>query len=142
VDAYKDFTFDPVRFPPAQVTQFVQQLHNNHQHYVIITDPGIANQTSYPPYEQGSAEDLWIKDSKGNYFIGSVWPGTTVFPDFWNPKAFDFWYQQIATFHQTALMDGLCKYIGLYWRLYWRFYRNIVLSNDHISFGANLSFRD
>ncbi len=32
-----DFTFDPVRFPPAEMKQFVDSLHQNYQHYVLIT---------------------------------------------------------------------------------------------------------
>lgn len=37
-----DFTFDPVRFPPSEMKQFVDTLHSNNQHYIPITDPGIA----------------------------------------------------------------------------------------------------
>lgn len=37
---YRDFTVDPKRFPQQQVTQFIEQLHNDGQHYVVITDPG------------------------------------------------------------------------------------------------------
>ena len=27
--------------------------------------------------------------------IGSVWPGEVVFPDFTNPKSFDYWKKQL-----------------------------------------------
>jgi alpha-glucosidase (family GH31 glycosyl hydrolase) len=37
VDAYEDFTFDPVRFPPAEMAQWVDSLHQNNQYYVLIT---------------------------------------------------------------------------------------------------------
>ena len=37
MDNYKDFTFDPVRFPVDQVNAFMNELHNNHQHYVLMT---------------------------------------------------------------------------------------------------------
>lgn len=42
VNEYMDFTFDPVRFPPSEMLQFVDTLHANNQHYIPITDPGIA----------------------------------------------------------------------------------------------------
>ena len=32
-----DFTFDPVRFPPAQMAAWVDSMHANNQHYVLIT---------------------------------------------------------------------------------------------------------
>ncbi len=41
---YKDFTFDPVRFPLAEVKKFVDRLHENNQHYIVITDAGAESQ--------------------------------------------------------------------------------------------------
>jgi alpha-glucosidase (family GH31 glycosyl hydrolase) len=37
---YEDFSFDPQRFPLAQVQSFVSKLHANGQRYVVIVDPG------------------------------------------------------------------------------------------------------
>jgi lysosomal alpha-glucosidase len=44
MDKYLDFTLDPVRFPPSEMKKFVDELHANGQHYIMITDPGISNQ--------------------------------------------------------------------------------------------------
>lgn len=38
---------------------------------------------------------------------GKVWPGTTVFPDFFHPEAFAYWAGQIFDFQQVAAFDGL-----------------------------------
>lgn len=83
---YKDFTFDSVNFPVAEVAVFVDQLHANGQHFVPIVDPGIMVSSGYDAYDKGVKEGIFIKDIAGNYYLGQVWPGPTYFPDFLNPS--------------------------------------------------------
>ena len=63
---------------------------------VVITDPGIKNEKGYQPYDDGLQADIFLKDKNGNVFIGQVWPGTTAFPDFMNPKAFEYWETEVG----------------------------------------------
>eukprot|EP01087_Luapelamoeba_hula_P008083 TRINITY_DN2007_c0_g2_i1.p1 TRINITY_DN2007_c0_g2~~TRINITY_DN2007_c0_g2_i1.p1 ORF type:complete len:632 (-),score=85.35 TRINITY_DN2007_c0_g2_i1:24-1835(-) len=104
---YLDFTFSPTRFPVAQMSNFVQKLHTNGQHYVVINDCGIANATDYPAWSEGLSQKVFITDSNGQPFMGKVWPGITSWPDFFNPATQPWWSTQIKGFLNAVPLDGL-----------------------------------
>ncbi|XP_041362596.1 lysosomal alpha-glucosidase-like [Gigantopelta aegis] len=103
-----DWTYNKFSF--VGLPDIVRDLHSHDQKYVIIVDPGISNtQTpgSYPPYDDGLKQDVFVKTYNGSNLVGKVWPGDTVFPDFFHPKAADWWYRHANTFHNTLPFDGL-----------------------------------
>ena len=63
---------------------------------VLIIDPGIANQNGYPAWDDGLSQGVFLKDKYGNVFIGRVWPGSTAFPDFFNPRAANYWKMEVG----------------------------------------------
>uniref|UniRef100_A0A8D2KQH1 alpha-glucosidase n=1 Tax=Varanus komodoensis TaxID=61221 RepID=A0A8D2KQH1_VARKO len=107
----KDFTYDVVKF--AGLPQFVQDLHNHGQKYIIILDPAISvnprqNNTPYEAYRNGEQMKVWINESNGvKPLIGEVWPGTSVFPDFSNPSAAEWWINESKNFQKIIPFDGL-----------------------------------
>jgi alpha-glucosidase len=109
MDQHHDYSWDPVNFPEDQIKTFVSKLHDNGQHYVVIVDPGIPYLpgAGYAPYDTGVQQDIFIKNSTGDIFVGKVWPGLTAFPDFLNPKTTDWWYSQISEFLTQVPIDGL-----------------------------------
>lgn len=109
MDGYRVFTTDPIHFPLDQVKQFVDYLHEQNQHYIVIVDPGVKIDPNYSTYIEGLEMDIFIKQSNyENNVVGKVWPGYTAFPDFTNVTARQYWKTQIQQFYNSGVkVDGL-----------------------------------
>ena len=90
-DKNKPFTVNTEAFP--DLPGFVNELKSKDMHLVLITDLHIAKAEgqNYAPYEDGLKGDMFVKNADGSNFVGPVWPGPAVFPDFAQPKARDYW---------------------------------------------------
>ncbi|KAF9918832.1 alpha-glucosidase maltase [Lobosporangium transversale] len=123
---YKCFTFDEERFPVKQLAEYVDQLHAQDQHMVMILDPGIKVQYQsglYEPYDEGVAKGLFVKrrvkelevaEDGTKYhegdlvdFVGKVWPGKTTFPDWFNPGTQSYWTKYITEWYKKVPLDGI-----------------------------------
>jgi alpha-D-xyloside xylohydrolase len=104
---YRDFTSDPNSFPIAEVAGFIDKLHKQGQRFVEIIDPGIQQVDDYDSYTRGKDMDIFIKDVTGKDFLGQVWPGPTVFPDFLHPDIDEYWTKEISDYHSQVPVDGL-----------------------------------
>jgi alpha-glucosidase len=94
----RPFTVDPERFP--HFDQLIQDLKAQHLHTVVITDLHVAYMPDggYKPFDEGKAGDHFVKNPDGSIFVGMVWPGKAVFPDFTDKAAREWWGSLYAGF--------------------------------------------
>ncbi len=62
-------------------------------HTITITDLHIKKDPGhgYVPYDSGIKQDVFVKNPDGSIFVGPVWPGDSVFPDFTLSRVRDWW---------------------------------------------------
>jgi alpha-glucosidase len=65
---------------------------------VAIIDPGVKRESGYGIYDAGLAGSHFCVTPEGRPFVGLVWPGETVFPDFAQARTRRWWSELIAAF--------------------------------------------
>ncbi len=103
---HRPFTVDNENFPHFE--QMLADLKHDHFHVVVITDLHVAKlpNTGYGPYDSGAAGDHFVKNPDGSTYVGTVWPGDSVFPEFTRPKTRDWW----GTLYQPFVKDGVAGF--------------------------------
>lgn len=102
----RPFTVDPVKFP--NFPGLVADLRKQHFHLVTITDLHIAHVANqgYMPYDTGHAGDNFVKNPDGSEFVGVVWPGPAVFPDFTRARTRAWW----GGLYKQFVQDGVAGF--------------------------------
>ncbi|KAF2170137.1 glycoside hydrolase family 31 protein [Zasmidium cellare ATCC 36951] len=110
---YRDFTNDQNTFPYGPGQEFLSRLHANGQHYVPIVDSAIYipnpynASDNYSIYTDGNDRGVFLKNPDGSQYIGSVWPGYTVFPDWHAAEAVPWWTDSMEAHHKNVPWDGI-----------------------------------
>ncbi|KAK2600207.1 hypothetical protein QQS21_005081 [Conoideocrella luteorostrata] len=97
MDRRRVFSVDPERYPLHKMRELVSHLHDHDQHYVVMVDPAVAYQ-DYEPLHKGIEDDIFLKRSNGSVWIGVVWPGVTVFPDWFSKNIEKYWNGMFNSF--------------------------------------------
>ncbi|CAN6674786.1 hypothetical protein TRVA0_065S00342 [Trichomonascus vanleenenianus] len=113
MDRFRDFTLHPENYPEDKFRGIIEELHKRNQYYVPIIDAAIYSpddpeNSDYETYNSGRKLDVFVKNSAENtYFVGRVWPGPCVFPDWLGFNTFNWWYSQLDEFHKKLPYDGI-----------------------------------
>ncbi|KAL9116184.1 MAG: hypothetical protein Q9227_000555 [Pyrenula ochraceoflavens] len=110
---YRDFQNDPIRYPYDEGQEFLQRLHDSGRHYVPIIDSAIYHpdpnnaSDAYPVFNDGEDTGSYLLNPNSTEdYIGSVWPGYTVFPDWLTQAANDWWTKEMVSWHNKISFDG------------------------------------
>ncbi|XP_072180126.1 sucrase-isomaltase, intestinal-like [Diadema setosum] len=107
MDKQKDFTYDR-NGAYAGLPEFVQQVHDHGQRYIIILDHIIKKEPGYHAYDRGLDPNVYVlAPNRSMPIVGNVWPGDSVYPDFFNPYAADYWTNLTQDFHKEIEFDAL-----------------------------------
>ncbi|KAF1831896.1 hypothetical protein BDW02DRAFT_504169 [Decorospora gaudefroyi] len=103
------FTLDPERYPLELVRELVDYLHAHQQHYIMMVNSAIWS-GNYDGYNDGAELEVFQKRDNGSFYEGAVWPGPTVFPDWFHPNTQQYWDEKFLEFFdpETGVdIDGL-----------------------------------
>lgn len=118
MNQYRDFTHDQNTFPYSEAKAFFDRLHGSGLHYVPIVDAAIYHPNpenasdAYATFDRGNATNSFMLNPDGSLYIGSVWPGYTVFPDwigaiFNGSGTFEWWIDEMTRWFQDIPFDGI-----------------------------------
>lgn len=90
MDRYRVFTWHPGRFPDPVAMH--RELASLGLRTLAIVDPGVSA-VPYPVHDTLRTGDMLLQRADGQPYVGKVWPGATVFPDFTQPRTRESWGQ-------------------------------------------------
>ena len=98
---YRVFTTEEKHFPKG-VGHTIGLMKKNDRKVVPILDPGVKFEKGFEVYEDGHKKDVVCWNRQGGEYVGIVWPGETVFPDFSLQEGRDWWAGYCAKFMQSG----------------------------------------
>jgi alpha-glucosidase len=90
-DGNAPFTVNREYFPNFE--KMISDFRAQGVRTILITDLHIKRNPNhgYAPYDSGMKNDVFVKNPDGSVYVGMVWPGESVFPDFTLTRAREWW---------------------------------------------------
>ena len=90
------------------VPDFIKYLHINGQHFIPLVDYGIPKKGIDPYYRLGSNTNAFLYSNfTKEFLISDVWPGESVFPDFFINEGINLWKTGLNDYNNKLNFDGM-----------------------------------
>jgi alpha-glucosidase len=89
MDGYRLFTWSRQRFPDPK--RMLADLQRAGMKVTTIVDVGVKVDSAYDVYRQLMAASGYVTWPDGSPYVGDVWPGKTIFPDFTLQRTRTWW---------------------------------------------------
>lgn len=117
MDSFKSFTVDKQNFP--NLKKMVKDHQDQGFTFISIIDPHIKIEEGYHVYDSGlkacpQAKDnsCFIKAPDGSFAKGKVWPGDSVFPDYFRNDVIHWWGELYRELAVDIGIDGFWNDMG------------------------------
>jgi len=101
MDGYRVFTFADKHFPnPRRAAAKLKKLGRK---IIPILDPGVKFEKGCRVYDSGHRVRAFCQNQQGGEYVGLVWPGETVFPDFSLKSTRDWWAGEVRDFASLGI---------------------------------------
>ncbi|KAG1867601.1 glycosyl hydrolases family 31-domain-containing protein [Suillus tomentosus] len=104
--AYRDFTADPVSFSGDELRAFIRELAANNRHCKCARALSLLiliELVNRYPHCGCVEEDVWIKNPDGSLYLGQVWPGYTVYPDWFSENILSVWTEGLRNWTEMGV---------------------------------------
>ena len=92
----------------SDVPDFIKYLHNNGQHFIPLVDYGIPKKSYDPYYKMGLNSNAFLYSNfTKEFLISDVWPGQSVFPDFFINEGIELWKSGLNDYDKQLNFDGM-----------------------------------
>ncbi len=102
MDGYRLFKWDRERFGDG--SEFLKKMHGLGIRVITIVDPSIKADQNYDVFLRGMGS--YVSKSNGDIYFANMWPGNSVFPDFFNRAGREFWKSEIKQWVKQGI-DGI-----------------------------------
>ncbi len=105
MDGNRTFTWDEDAFPdPADLSE---RLAERGIRLTAIIDPAIKVDPEYGTYREMVKNGYCCRYADGRPYVGRVWPGDSVFPDFARQDVRDWWGRKVLAFLDEHGIEGV-----------------------------------
>ena len=101
MDGYRCFTFNKKRFPNPK--DLMEDLKSEGFQPVVIVDPGIKIDDSYPISQEMIEKKYYVSRRSGEPTVGLVWPGYVLFPDFTREEVREWWAEKHKYYFELGI---------------------------------------